>query len=731
MAKRALKVVSRDDVFDTDEVGQAPKKKQKVDPLYKVYKGSKIAVGSSVGNVWKQKRDAAVTAHKCVTDTWDEVIQYYNHSQNKAVDTPRGQFVRGDSTENVIYSNLNIMLPAIYSKDPDITCSSPDEDDKPFCKALEALINAILKRRDKMNAKPKIKKAAGMGLLTNFGIFKLDFIRKDDSREKAQEEFNLLTEDLASAKTPEEVEIIYGRLEALEENMEVLQPSGFSLANVAPHNLIVDPYAEQPDGLDGNWMIEKTFLNTAYMNEAFTEDTKEDSEQAGQKVLRYKPTHIAQFNDAQGSRDDGLGMVFAALGADTDPNEPNDRAAYIATYYTECYYVWDKATRRLMLFAGDDWKWPVWVWDDPLKITRFFPYFIISFGLSTGGTVNVGETAYILDQQDDINDINRQIARIRRTLFDYFVYNSDKVDPDEAAKFVGAIRGKLKRGKNLLGVKAGDGPDADVGKVIQAVVPPSMQYEAFFNKTPSIEATNRITNTNDALRGVQYKTNTNEASVNSYQESLRISVGAKVDVIEDAVADLAQAMAEIAIVNFNQQEVEGLIGKKLAEGWQEMSVETFLATYSLNLVAGSMEKPNSVFKKKEAVQIAQAIGQFAQAAPGATLRVMLKVLEQAFTEVVITPEDWAAIDGEIQATMNKGRTDGAQGSETGAGGQDAGSLEEQAKALPQEVKAQVVQMQQSGKSPQEILAFLQQKIQEHSSGSTQQPAAGQQPPAAV
>lgn len=719
------------DVFDTDEVGQEPKRQKKVDPLYKVYKESRIAVGSAVGQYWQKKYEAAVAAHMAVTDTWDEIIQYYNHSQNKSVDTPRGQFVRGDSSENLIYSNLNIMLPAIYSKDPDITCSSPDEEDKPFCKSLEALVNALLKRRDKIYAKPKIKKAAGMGLLTNFGIFKLDFTRKDDSREVAQQDFLALTDELKKAKSQQDVEMIYGKMEALEENMEVLLPSGFSLANVAPHNLIIDPYAEQPDGLDGGWMIERTFLNTSFMNAAYTEETSVDSEQAGQRVLRYKPTHKASFNADQGNRDDGLGMVFTALGASEGAaaSDTDDRAAYIATYFTECFYVWDKATRRLMLFQRDDWKWPIWVWDDPLKITRFFPYYIISFGMSTGGTVNVGETAYILDQQDDINDINRQISKIRRTVYDFFYFDSEKINPKEAEKFVDAIRGKRKNSKHLIGIKGGEG--IDVSKAIQALVPPSIQFEALFNKTPSIEATNRVTNTNDALRGVQYKTNTNEASVNSYQESLRISVGAKVDVIEDAVADLAQSIAEIAIVNMEIEEVEGLIGKKLAAGWQQMSVEQFLATYSLELVAGSMEKPNSVFKKKEAVQIAQAIGQFAQAAPGATLRVMLKVLEQAFTEVVITPEDWAAIDSEIQATMQKGRTDGATGGQEG-GQDESGSLEEAAKNFPPEVKQQIMQMKQGGKSDQEIVAFIKQKAQELSNGQNSTPDAGrQQQPAAV
>ena len=43
-----------------------------------------------------------------------------------------------------------------------------------------------------------------------------------------------------------------------------------------------------------------------------------------------------------------------------------------------------------------------------------------------------------------------------------------------------------------------------------------------------------------------------------------------------------------------------------------MDVQTFTQKYSVNVVAGSMEKPNSVFKKKEAIEVAQVVGQFAR-----------------------------------------------------------------------------------------------------------------------
>lgn len=709
--------VDQTEIFDVDSVGKE-KEESEPEQLYRIYSGSKIPISRQVGIMWKRKFDAAMKAYESTHAAWNQVFQYYNNDQTKSMDTPRGVFKRGDGTENVVYSNLNTMLPAVYSKNPDIQCSTSDKDDEGFCDSLKTLLNTILRRRDKLNAKPKVKRAAGFGLLTNFGILRIDWTKKDDSRELAIQELAKLSKELEKAKTQEVVGEIYGKMHALEQQMEIRQPNGPGMRNVLPHNLIIDPYAEDNDGLDGNWMIERCFELTAGLNARFTEEDPETKE----RHLIYKPTHKAVFaGEDQGSRDDGVGLVMQSMApAEVDKHTTEERTAFINMYYTECYLVWDKTMNRVMLFSRDDWTWPIWVWDasEIMNVTRFFPYFIIGYGMSTGGTVSVGEVSYYLDQQDEINDINRQIARIRRALFDYFFYNSAAVNADEAEKFFRALRGETQGGSHILGVDAGEG--GDISKMVQAFLPPSAQYEPFFNKEPILNSINRVTNTSDALRGVQFKTNTNESAVDTYQESARLAVGAKVDVIEDVMSDLAYTLGELCIQNYTKEEVEGLIGRVPAEGYEQVPLELFRSMYSVEVVAGSMEKPNSMFKKKEAVQIAQGIGQFAQAAPGTSLRIMLRVLEKAFTEVVIHKEDWNSLDQEIQATMQKGiSTQGgpaqAGQEQTAPGAEGAGdprqALLQQAQNLPPEVKQQIMQMKTAGKSNEEIMAFIQSKMQ--------------------
>jgi hypothetical protein len=725
-----------DDLLDYDDelTASTPRVSNEAQPPFQIYEGSRIAVGKGIGIMVKRKLDAAKVAYDAVNMMTEEIFRYYNHHHGKINNTPRGVFKRGDASENVIFSNLNVMLPAVYSKNPDITCSTTDEGDEDFLETLEALINALFKRKDGLNAKPRIKKGAGMGLLTNFGIIKLGFTQKSDSREVAMREMERITDELGKAKKQQDVDRLYGELEALERNMEVLEPSGFGLTNVLPHRLIVDPNAEQPDGLDAGWMLEEVYFQTSYLTARFTQSDEEDDPDDTNRKLIYKPTHKARFTAGNGAgRDDGLGLVMDSI--DKTGNEPtsfteDERTAYINMYYTKCFYYWEKATRRLMLFHSGDWTWPIWVWDDPLGLTRFYPYFIISFAMSTGGTVSVGETAYVLDHQDEVNDIARQKSRIRRSIFDYFFYNSSKFKKDEVEKFIRVLRGETSRGKHAIGVDAGE---MKISDVFESLMPPSGQHEKMFEVDPVLASINRITNTSDALRGVQFKTNTTEDAVQSYMESLKLSVGAKVDVIEDVVADIALAVAEIAVQFMDEEQVAGLVGPYLAQFWQQMTVEQFHADYDVELVAGSMEKPTSIFKKKEAIDVTTAVGQFASAAPGSTLTIMLKVLSKAFTEVVIKPEDWAALKAEIQANLQRGvSTQGGQGApqvgQQPPNGQDGGTQMDQngggdirqaALQLPDPVKQKVMQLKQGGASDDQIRQFVTQQVQ-----ANQNPADG-------
>jgi len=723
------------DVNDFIDGKQDEKKKpEKETPLYQVYPDSKIPVSKAYGKLCRTMIDSAIKANELIHEAWEQCFAYYNNHQVKVAESSKGTFSRGDVTENVVYSNVNVMLPAVYGRDPDIAVNTTDKEDEKFAECARSLLNQLLKGKNLLNCKPKVKKAVGVALMTNFGVLKLDYVLKADSADSAMESLVEVTKEIEKAKNSKALESAYGKLAAIESVVSVFESGGPKLKNVMAKNLIVDPVGEMPDGTDAGWMAERCFLPTDFLKHKFT---RKGSDKDCYYYI-FKPSHKAVFTSGSGnSKDDAYGLVLETLGAETSFQENEEVSGYRSLYYTECWLFWDKATRRTALFAADDWTYPLWIWDNYTKTTRFFPYFIIGFGLSTGQTVTVGEVSYYLDQQDEINQINRQVARIRNSIFNFFFYNSHKLSQADAEILMQAVKRGFVDEQSVIGVKVPEG--SKIGDVFEALVPPSLNYEALFNKEPTINSINRISNTSDAIRGVQFKTNTNEASVQSYQDAARMSVGAKIEVVEDVMADLCKALLEQCIQNMSKAEVEGLIGKKLSEGWQNMSLAEYNKRFALDIVPGTSEKPNSVFKKKEAIQVAQAIGQFASAAPMTSMKVALRVLEQAFTEVVIKPEDWDLMEKEMEMNMMRGNSTGAAappqpgqngapppqpGGGAPAGAPGAGGIPPELANLPPEVKKQVEQMHASGAPPDQIAQFLKQAIAQGGGG----PPQGQPPP---
>jgi len=727
------------DDFDVNAIidGKKPESKsaKKAPPPYQVYPDSKIPVSKAFGSLCRTMVDSALKANELIHDAWEQCFAYYNNHQNKISGSSKGTFSRGDVTENVVYSNVNVMLPAVYGRDPDIAVNTTDKEDEKFADAARALLNALLKGKNALNCKPKVKKAVGIALMTNFGVLKLDYILKTDSSDGVLKELMDVTKEIERAKSTKALESAYGKLAAIESIASVFEPGGPKLSNVMAKNLVVDPVAEMPDGTDARWMAERCYLPTAYLKHKFTR--KEDDSDCWYYI--FKPTHKATFTaGSQNQKDDAYGLVLESLSGETSLQENEEVSGYRSLYYTECWLFWDKATRRTSLFAADDWTYPLWIWDDYTKTTRFFPYFIIGFGLSTGQTTTVGEVSYYLDQQDEINQINRQVARIRNSIFNFFFYNSHKLSAPDAELLMSAIKRGFVDEQAVIGVKVPEG--SKIGDVFEALVPPSLNYEALFNKEPTINSINRISNTSDAIRGVQFKTNTNEASVQSYQDAARMSVGAKIEVVEDVISDMCKALLEQCVQNMPKDEVISYIGTKLAEGWQAMTLQEYNRRFALDLVPGTSEKPNSVFKKKEAIQVAQAIGQFASAAPMTSMKVALRVLEQAFTEVVIKPEDWDLMEKEMEMNMQRGNSSGAQappqpgqnqpppGGPPAGGDAGAGGIPPELANLPPEVKQKVEQMHAQGAPPDQIAAFLQKVMQMMQGGSAPSAPPTGQPP---
>ena len=163
--------------------------------------------------------------------------------------------------------------------------------------------------------------------------------------------------------------------------------------------------------------------------------------------------------------------------------------------------------------------------------------------------------------------------------------------------------------------------------------------------------------------------------------------------------------------------VASILGQADADIWDQYR-DAFVnqgVKFTAFVVGGSTLKPTSATKKQQAVQLSQALGQFASAAPVAIL-VALKVMERAFDEVVIRKEDWELIIQSIEAQLQRGNSNPQSGGEGGQGGNPgqgdiAQQIEQLIDNLPDPAKQFLGQMIAQGTPIREAVGQVVEELQ--------------------
>ena len=702
-------------------------------PLYRVVGDSKIPVSKAHGQLWLSRRNQGASVRGNAASNWEEAIRYYENDQsnhrsmrgNSAGNTEHTMQLGNQfsQTENVVFANCSIMVPMLYAKNPTISVTYEDSANEPLGKSIEVLINKLISMRTApgLNFKPKARRSVLTALLTNSAIIKVGWTQKQDSSDEAIAELEKLSTELENAKSPKKVKEVEGKIKALEEKVNLLSTAGPWCKAMLPNRLVVDPTAIEVGGTDANWMMEWDYLPTSYLNAVYA--TEED----GKHKSVYEPTHVMgcvgggdggdpstgglddQINNFQLVKDASMLQAGAYGYTSTEQLE--------AASYTKVWWVWDKTTRRVLMYADNSWNWPIWVWNDPLKLPRFFPYFSLSFHESVAGVTPKGEVSYYLDQQDSINEINSEIRLARRWARRNILYNKRILSQEDAEAILNGPDGTAR------GVDVPEGQK--ITDSIESVVPPSLKFPELFDTESNFQAINRITGVNDSMRGAQFKTNTTNKAVQAYEQNVDIRVDERVDLIEDFIGDIMWNISMMCLQQWDVEEVTALIGAPAAAGWRRITdPREFDTLFNARVEGGSVAKPNSQTKKQQAIQLSQAMGQFANAAPGIIV-VMMKMIERAFNDsVVMSEEDWAMINETMMMTMQKagggpGQPGGEQPPEPPP--QDMGPqpssdeemkqmLAEKIKSWPAAAQQKLQELVEQGLPPAEAMKQVEQQL---------------------
>jgi hypothetical protein len=675
--------------------------------------------------VWKSRRDVAIKSMQDLVDAWDEAIRYYNHDQADHRDGISSGYrnrwgkVSGNrniarrlnemfsSTENVVFSNIQAQIPELYAKNPVVSVTTEpsanptdEQAGDAFAHAIEKLINNLfsMKQPPGVNIKQKAKRNVLMCLLTNISWFEVGYTQKDKSSDQALQDLMSLSQQLETADDDEDIREVEGKLMALEEKVEFLQPSGPYVRIRYPHQVLRDPNSSDPNLGDANWVMIEDMLPTQYINAIFAEEPPGDSEE---HVSIYEPTHVLNNGNSTGDPDQEYSLFqktdnnYNAYGFET--KEAFDKACM-----TKVWYVWDKVTRRLEMYADNDWKWPIWVWDDPYQLQGFFPLTPMWFHDNPIALYAKGEVSYYLDQQDQINEINDEKRRAlywaRRNIF----YNKNSGLTQETVD-------KILKGPDATATPLDVPEGVDPKNMIFSLIPPAMNFTQLFDKKDLYQSVDRIAATSEAERGGEFKTNTTNKAIDYYSTMGNMRMDMRLDAIEDALGDVGWKLAQLCLRFMDAQTATDICGMDVTPFWRPLDNLRDFARMSVQIVGGSTQKLTTQQKKQEAIQISQVLSQYVRAAPATSLKVSLNMMSKAFDDFMISKEDWDNISAEVQQ-MAQSQQGGAPGqAPPGAGGPPPGALPQPGGAPPQagggmQVAAMVVQALQ--KLPPPVLQAI-------------------------
>jgi hypothetical protein len=727
-------------------------------PIYRVIGESKIPVSKHRGPLWRSRYDQGKSAMSKQLDAWNEAYRYYRHDHTRQGasnrhgdnDTTAGTPMQGEfnSTENIVFANVSALVPMLFTKNPDAEFTVEDKEDEPRARIIEKLVNVLAAKKTSpgLNLKRKVKRNIVSTTLCNVGWFEVGYTLKQNSSEQALEEIQRLAGELEKAKSQKDIKETEGKLLALEDTIDMLTPSGPWCKVRRPDQIIVDPTATELD-LSGacNWVMIEDLMYTSLLRARYGRK-KPDSDE-WESV--FSPTNVIKAGVSPDQGERGQTDNFQLFSYSTSEYAKygySDQKSFLAAQMTKVVYVWDKVTRRVELYNCNDWCYPLWVWDDPYHLDQFFSVVPMEFHTDPITMYAKGEVTYYLDQQDDINIINNEWAKVRKFAAGKLAY--DKNSLKDTSLLEGIINGTMDT--NVIGLDLPEGKK--IGDVLGPLLPPSAEAIKFFDKKPVLDAIDRLSGVASVQRGVEYKTNTTNRAIESYESQVQTRADEKMDAIEDSVGTILWLTAQMVIQFMPKEEVAGLLGDKFAEDWENFDPLTIRTKFTPRVVGGSTLKPTSRAKKEQALQISQVIGQFTRATPIAAV-VSLKVLAAAFDNVLVSKEDWELIykgimkeasapaptdvqqqqmeqDGAqqgadrkqemvVEAMKARGQAQGAQGGGGQGGGMpqidDIASIVQEVAGLidglPPEIKQSLGVQLARGKSVAEIATQMMQQMQ--------------------
>lgn len=604
-----------------------------------------IPIPPTIGERFSEFFDDGIRMLESRHKEWKENIETFLNEDAKDATSP---------TENLVRTTIESLVDFTYMRNPQAEISSLATNDKELAKVLQKILTALMNKKTLpgINLRPKVLKQIIFAHLTNFGILELTWQDEKGSLEQVLQVNEQVKEKIKSEQDPERANPLYELLDILQRELDVRKHVGIGVRVRSPFSLLIDPNCQELDLSDCKWIMDRDVMKIDHIKAEYTIYDEEE----GKCYFKYRNDVELDLNASTTHTKEAVetAIVDAIM-----PDVDSEQAKLRAKNTVPVVWVYDRTTRLKYLYMEGRWDVPLWVYPDDMELSRFFPFFILAFSAPLSSVVQAGEVSHYVSFQKEINRINEQISRIRNRGFNKYIYNSAVIDKEEAQKLFDFADSKDSK-VEALGVKLRD-QDKALSEIMEPLKLPSAQFKEIFDKTDLKEALDRTTRITDAMRGAQFRTNTTNDAVSTYNEFASNRLEGLTDKIELAVESLLWSMCELVVSKMTSAQINQILTTEDAQKFKSLSVTEFNRQHNLVIAAGSIEKPTSSSKKKEAVQIIQMLGQFGTAAPRTVLSLVTRLLRSAFSKTLVTDDDLQKLEEEGLAAMQKGVSTPQQG----------------------------------------------------------------------
>lgn len=611
-----------------------------------------IPIPPTIGERFSQFFEDGLKAQKNRHQEWNNNIKTFLNEEGITSTEPY---------ENIVRTTIESLVDFTYMRNPQAEVSTQEDDEKDLSKVIQKILNVVMNKKTLpgVNLRPKVLKQIIFAHLTNMGILELTFQGEKGSIEQVMEVNRLVKEKIKAEEDQEKAAPLYELLDILQRELDVRQNMGIGVKVRSPFSFIFDPNGKELDLSDQKIIMDRDVMRIEHIKAEYTIFDEEQETH----YFKYQPDTVLDFGKSTAtgnqvvSREAVEQDIINQIMPDVDP----DQAKLRVQGTLPVVWVYDRTTRLKYLYIEGRWDVPLWVYEDEMQLSRFFPFFILAFSATLNTIMQPGEVAHYISFQNEINKINKQISKLRARAFSKYLYNSDSISAEEIKKLFDMINAANDK-VEAIGIKLKD-QDRPLSELLEPLKVPSAQFKEVFDKEDLKNALDRATRITDAMRGAQFRTNTTNDAVATYNEFASNRLEGLTDKIELCVEDLLWSMSELVVSQMSTALINRILSTKDAQKFQNMSVEEFNRSYNLTIAAGSIEKPTSTAKKKEAMQIIQMLGQFGTAAPRTVLSLVTRLLRSAFSKNLVTEDDLNKLEQEGLAAMQKGVTtpNGQQG----------------------------------------------------------------------